>query len=347
MQRTILSLVLVTLASTTPIRRQTSSVPQYVLDHAPLVHLDEQEQWFPSDITAQLTNSHPTDASSNPIPNAPSPLTLSNLNSLAGEGVYVTSNEGITALPEWFHGVAPTPDGSTPGAVASVVITVPKTNDILDVFYFYFYAYNEGNAPLSIPNFEFGNHVGDWEHNMIRFNATTSTPLATWYSQHASGQAFTFSTLSLSPGTTRPLVYSARGTHANYATPGPHETAFPGLAFPGVILTDRTSAGLLWDPLRNACFYEYDIRSDTFTALPAPGNEGGPAAPTKWLDYRGRWGDPQLPDGDPAQMNLFGARKFTAGPTGPRDKRLGRGPVCNVDEGAECFVKKTLIGAKV
>lgn len=160
------ALALASLASSTPIKRQASSVPQYVLDHAPLVHMDEQEQWFPSDLTAQLDNSHATDENFTNIPNAPSPLTLSNLNSLSAEDVYLTSNEGITALPDWFHGVKPTADGSTPGAVGSVIITASKPNDILDVFFFYFYAYNEGNAPLSIPNFVFGNHVGDWEHNM-------------------------------------------------------------------------------------------------------------------------------------------------------------------------------------
>ena len=341
-------LALASLANTTPIKLQNTSVPQYVLDHAPLVYMDEQEEWFPSDITAQLTNSHITDASYNTITNAPSPLTLSNLNTIPNQSsTFITSNEGITALPPWFHGVRPTPDRRTPSATASTIILVQKPNSILDAFYFYFYAYNAGNAPFNIPNFTFGNHVGDWEHTMIRFNSSTAQPLAAWYSQHATGQAFEFRTLKTHPESPkRPLVYAARGTHANYATPGPHESAIPGLAFPGAILTDHTSAGALWDPLLNAYFFAYSTDSDKFSSLPNPVMGGTGDVPTEWLQYTGQWGDPQLPDSDGKQVVLFGQRKYTAGPTGPRDKRLGRAGVCNVAEGQTCFVKKTLIGAK-
>jgi hypothetical protein len=347
MQQAVFTLLaLASLASSSPIKRQNSSaIPQYVLDFAPLVYLDEQEEYCPSDISAQLTNSHATDGDYNPISNAPSPLTLANLNTISSNETYITSNEGITALPPWFNGIKPDSTGLTESGTTSVIILVNKSPDILDAFYFYFYAYNAGNAPLSIPNFTFGNHVGDWEHNMIRFNTTTSIPTAAWYSQHATGQAFEFTTLNLLAGTSRPLVYSARGTHANYATPGPHESAIPGLAFPGVILTDRTSAGSLWDPTLAAYYFTYSPASDTFTSLtnPLTGEAGAPAG---FLEFAGRWGNPQLPDGQDGQVDLFGQRKYTGGPTGPRDKRLGRGHVCNTDEGQLCLVKKTLIGAK-
>lgn len=87
------------------------------------------------------------------------------------------------------------------------------------------------------------------------------------------------------------------------------------------------------------------MSSSTFTALANPvTDEAG--APTEWLDFAGRWGDPQLPDGQDGQIDLLGQRKYTAGPTGPRDKRLDREEVCNVDNGETCTVKKTLIGAK-
>jgi hypothetical protein len=348
MRPTLLSiLALASLAHTTPIKRQNMTFPQYVLDYAPLIYLDEQEEFFPSDIITSLTNSHVTDENYTTIPDAPYPLTLSNLNTIPNQPTtYITSNAGITALPPYFHGVRPDPTThSTPDATASIIILVPKPSSLLDAFYFSFYAYNAGNAPLSIPNFTFGNHVGDWEHTMIRFNTSTSLPVAAWYSQHATGQAFEFSTLTKSPDhPNRPLVYSARGTHANYATPGPHESAFPGLAFPGVILSDETSQGALWDPILNAYFFSYDNNTATFTSLnnPVTGEQG---VPTGFLEYEGQWGDPQLPDSDKDQVDLFGQRKYTGGPTGPRDKRLGRDRVCNVADGQECLVKKTLIGA--
>lgn len=54
------------------------------------------------------------------------------------------------------------------------------------------------------------------EHNMIRF--ANSTPQAIWFSQHASGQAFTYNALEKKGK--RPIAYSGNGTHANYAVKG-------------------------------------------------------------------------------------------------------------------------------
>ena len=51
---------------------------------------------------------------------------------------------------------------------------------------------------------------------MIRF--VDGSPDAIWYSQHASGQAFTYAAFEKKDK--RPYVYSAKGTHANYAIEG-------------------------------------------------------------------------------------------------------------------------------
>ena len=51
---------------------------------------------------------------------------------------------------------------------------------------------------------------------MIRF--ANGTPKAMWFSQHASGQAFTYA--ALEKKRKRPLSYSGNGTHANYALKG-------------------------------------------------------------------------------------------------------------------------------
>jgi hypothetical protein len=57
-----------------------------------------------------------------------------------------------------------------------------------------------------------GNHVGDWEHTMIRFN--NGTPESIWLSQHEAGEAFLYTTMHKT-ASGRPIVYSANGTHAN------------------------------------------------------------------------------------------------------------------------------------
>lgn len=51
---------------------------------------------------------------------------------------------------------------------------------------------------------------------MVRFS--NGTPQAMWFSQHASGQAFTYNAVQKEGK--RPYTYSANGTHANYAVAG-------------------------------------------------------------------------------------------------------------------------------
>lgn len=51
---------------------------------------------------------------------------------------------------------------------------------------------------------------------MIRFE--NGMPHALWYSQHASGQAFTYDALEKKGK--RPYAYSANGTHAVYSIAG-------------------------------------------------------------------------------------------------------------------------------
>ena len=51
---------------------------------------------------------------------------------------------------------------------------------------------------------------------MIRFSE--GVPQAIWYSQHASGQAFTYG--ATEKNGKRPIAYSGNGTHANYAISG-------------------------------------------------------------------------------------------------------------------------------
>lgn len=51
---------------------------------------------------------------------------------------------------------------------------------------------------------------------MIRFS--NGAPQAIWYSQHASGQAFTYNAVEKQG--IRPYAYSGNGTHANYVIAG-------------------------------------------------------------------------------------------------------------------------------
>jgi hypothetical protein len=173
--------------------------------------LESQEKYFPSDIGAQLVHTQPK-KNFGPV-QAPSPLTLDNLATLKDPDVYLTSAEDVTAKPAWLHGIKPDGNGKTDGATSSVIIVNDHGSGNVDVFYFYFFAYNEAPAVFGQ---EIGTHVGDWEYNMIRFH--DGAPRAIWYSQHAYGQAFTYNAVEKKDD--RPVAYVARGSHAVYATPG-------------------------------------------------------------------------------------------------------------------------------
>ena len=137
---------------------------------APLVYLDTKEEFFPSDIYAQVSNTHP-EINLTSINNPPEPLTLENLHDLNqygnnGRNVYLTSNIPVTSEPRWLTGIVPDSTGKTQNAVSCAIIINDHGSGAVDVFYMYFYAYNQGNTVLFQ---ELGDHIGDWEHNMVRF----------------------------------------------------------------------------------------------------------------------------------------------------------------------------------
>lgn len=160
--------------------------------YAPLVYLSSLDAYRPSDIAAQLANTQP-EVNFTVVDGAGSPLTLNNLNSLnelGGADVYLTSEDDVEANPAWLLGQSPNGDGKTDDAVTCAIIVNDHGAGLVDVFYMYFYAYNFGGVYFGL---NVGNHVGDWEHNMIRFQS--GTPQALWYSQHAEGQAFKYDVL--------------------------------------------------------------------------------------------------------------------------------------------------------
>lgn len=193
-------------------------IPQYVLDYAPLVHLYSEEQFWPCDIAEHLFHVTP-ELNYTPIEDRLQYSNLTNLNDLNefenGRHVYLTSNDNVEERPDWLGGqknipnhfsdgeetIQTTRNGARPGskktvsrnhggrsAAPAVLITVNKGNGIVDAFWFYFYSYNLGNIVLNI---RFGNHVGDWEHSLIRFQH--GKPKLVFYSEHYFGEAYNYS----------------------------------------------------------------------------------------------------------------------------------------------------------
>ena len=81
----------------------------------------------------------------------------------------------------------------------ATLIVVQKADGIVDAFWFFFYSYNLGNQVLV----RFGNHVGDWEHTMVRFE--NGKPKAVYYSEHFFGRAYTYEAVEKIGNRVRPM----------------------------------------------------------------------------------------------------------------------------------------------
>ncbi|KYK60471.1 vacuolar sorting-associated protein [Drechmeria coniospora] len=245
------------------------------------------------------------------------------------------------------------PDASGYSRAPAVLILVDKGSGILDAFWFFFYSYNLGQTVLGI---RFGNHIGDWEHSMIRFE--NGEPRGIFFSEHEGGQAYAWD--AVGKRGERPVIYSAVGSHAMYPLPGDHPYVLPFR-----MLKDVTDKGPLWDPALNNYAYHYDYTRedpqdtwdpldgeisqipepedeladihfaenvverhntrDTHSLVPAASN---PNAPTSWFHFKGRWGDQVYSLADIRQWRLFGQYHYVTGPAGPKFKRLDRAKMC-------------------
>jgi hypothetical protein len=123
-----------------------------------------------------------------------------------GDSVALSSDRDISSTPQpaFLRGQTPDASGQIHDATPCCVILVGDDDARdLDVFYFYFYSYDAGPnvtqvaEPLralveklleAAPAMHFGNHVGDWENNMIRFR--DGEPQGIYYSQHRGGAAY-------------------------------------------------------------------------------------------------------------------------------------------------------------
>ncbi|KAI9724912.1 MAG: hypothetical protein M1812_000188 [Candelaria pacifica] len=207
----------------------------------------------------------------------------------------------------------------------AVLIVVNKGHGIVDAFWFYFYSFNLGNIVFNV---RFGNHVGDWEHSLVRFQH--GVPKAVYFSEHDFGSAYSYEAVEKIGK--RPVIYSATGTHAMYATSGRHTYILPfGL------LHDQTDRGPLWDPLLNSHTYTYDYLSDTLRS-----SNITPQAPTNWFYFAGHWGDKYYPLSDKRQYRFAGQYHYVNGPLGPRFKNLGRKKVCQ--NNGVCIIKNWIGG---
>lgn len=273
-------------------------LPKYALDFAPLVWLDKDEIFWPGNVLVHLDNVHPETALGRnldipPEYNGKCSAALLARPEINDTSVFLAYNTDprlhIAKNISTLTSAECKPHDETRKSDSTVyIVYVDKTKELgegfVDVFYFYFYPYNFGAAVIGI---HFGNHIGDWEHTMIRFKH--GEPQAIHLSAHSDGHAFKLGCLETIDG--RPVVYSAAGSHANYPRAGAQKySGIPG----GPV--DHTSRGHLWDPLKNYVSLTYSNANGAFTPHTPWPNPHSTPFPTpedavNILSYRGHWGN--------------------------------------------------------
>ncbi|CCK68519.1 Vps62p KNAG_0B00710 [Huiozyma naganishii CBS 8797] len=314
-------------------------LPQFITDNCPLVHLYSEERYWPSDIQDYVSHFHLTNRDGENISTSRK-LTLQDLKetytvklkngtyaNVHSSEIYMTADSDFDEDPPWLLGHQPEYGTGSIRDGPAVVIVVDKGNGWVDAYWFYFYPFNWG--PYIMGGGPWGNHVGDWEHSLVRFYM--GQPKYLWMSAHGGGSAYKFEAIEKvkklrrvdgkvkNEIVMRPLIFSARGTHANYASVGQHSHDVPFFFMP---LSDFTDRGPMWDPSLN--YYGYMFDGESVSSIGDREADLG----SQWLHFEGRWGDKQLPWRDPRQRWCPVQWKYIDGPKGPLFKNLQRVSLC-------------------
>ncbi|KAH7584962.1 uncharacterized protein GVI51_I10087 [Nakaseomyces glabratus] len=319
---------------------KNGTIPDYVIDNCPLIHLYSDEKYWPSNFSEYVSHFKLLDDEGEAI--------LDQLNSIKelkqsyvrydedgasyevdSEDIFMTSIDDFDKDPGWMKGFKPKYGTGYAAQAPALVFVVDKGNGWVDAFWFYFYPFNWG--PFIMGYGPWGNHLGDWEHTLVRFY--NGVPKYIWMSAHGGGSAYTYEAIEKKKRLRRiegritneliekPLLFSARGTHANYPSVGQHSHDVPFFFMP---LSDFTDRGPLWDPSLN--YYGYTITTNGKLA-PAT-NQTSEDLGTSWLYFQGHWGDKQIPFRDPRQKWCLVQWKYIGGPRGPLRKNLMRKGLC-------------------
>lgn len=305
---------------------EPGEIPSYVLEYCSVVHLYTEETYLPYDIADYVKYFH-LEFKNHSIAHH-SPLSLQILGNIGQdpdmqqEELFMTSDHEFDDDPEWLTGKHNRPNLST-GKInnaPSVLIVVDKGNGWVDAYWFYFYSFNLG--PFVMGKGPYGNHIGDWEHSLTRFYR--GIPVFVWMSAHGGGGAYYYSALEKSDNDEKkPVIFSARGTHANYPSTGQHSHDLPF-----GILSDFTDRGALWDPSMNYLGYTWDGSTVTPVSNISKEDNSNEMLYGDWLLFEGHWGDDKLAPNDPRQRWSPWEWKYIEGPTGPLTKHLERSALC-------------------
>lgn len=167
--------------------------------------------------------------------------------------------------------------------------------------YWLFYEHNFWSLPALPFGAVWQAHEGDWEVVTIVLD-DKQTPVEAAYSQHCTGERRQWDDVRKAPGTDHPVVFVARGSHANLFDPGLHlisRSCYPreALAFfdaIGIPPHDVVVPGIVLGPGSTAIERIHDNSP-------------------RWLRFPGTWGEAQYIGAPPP----VGIVQFGTSPVGP------------------------------
>ncbi len=200
------------------------------------------------------------------------------------------------AAAEQVHAAAPT-----------VIGAVFRTRDRIALQYWLFYPANILSISSARGLF-WQSHEGDWEAVTVLLD-TRERPIVVGLSEHCAGVRRDWARAPHRGS--RPVVYVALGSHANYFTPGKKPLARSCWPKEALAVADAYKVPLLDSAARGR------------TVVPTVSRVT--AAAPSWMAFAGTWGEDQFvhfPDVAPL--------RFGAGPRGPAFHELWRRPVATV-----------------
>jgi len=132
--------------------------------------------------------------------------------------------------------------------------------------YWFFYVFNDFNLIGHLV--KAGLHEGDWEMIQLRLGEDEKPDYAV-YAQHKGAEVRRWDQVDVLPGTERPFVYVARGSHASYFSPGKHPL------------------GPVWADFADGKRRSPEVRLEIV-------EEDQPQ--WRWLQWPGHWGGTKPPD---------------------------------------------------
>jgi hypothetical protein len=140
------------------------------------------------------------------------------------------------------------------------------------ITFWFFYAYNAGPLPGG-----FDNHEGDWERISVKLDDNNRATHVAYYQHNGPPEEKKWKDVPKQGS--HPIVYSAKGSHASYATSGSH-----GLG-PGGVVKDQTGKGQqwrTWQHMQNARAQDWYGYGGAWGEVGNYKDTTGPQGPSRW-----------------------------------------------------------------